>query len=533
MIKKKLRVLKRFYEISSGLSKLGFYNTYEYFKLLFGIEVDETVKPRKIRETLEKLGPSFIKLGQVLSTRPDIVPQPIIQELIKLQDRASSIDFSVIREILKNIYGDRLNNIFAYIDPEPIASASIAQVHIGYLQSGEKVAIKVKRPNIEKQIELDVEVLQWIVSFLERHFDRVKEFNLRGFIYEFKHTTLMEANFEVEANNIEIFRENFKDSEIFYIPKCFTEITTRDVLVTEFLKGWKITDLDKIDRLGFNRKKIVENLTDSYFKMVFVDGIFHADPHPGNLFILPDGKIGCVDFGMVGRVSKEMKKLLYEHIIAVTSLDINLAMRFYENLGMITPKTDIEEFLRDIEVFLEKYHNKSLEKINMKEMVLDLLEIIKEHRLKLPTQLAYLGKTAINLEGVVREIYPEFNPTERLKNFIKTSTLDYIKEKSYELREMGNIVYDSVFRLEKLYRMLIRERLTFRIIFKDMEEIFIFHRKLMYRLIAIILFSSLIISSGLFYIAGRERTGDILFIMAVVWGIYSMIKIIFFRKSLS
>lgn len=533
MIKKKFRVLKRFYQISSSLSKLGFYNTYEYFKILFGLEVDETVKPKKIRETLEKLGPSFIKLGQVLSTRPDIVPQPIIQELIKLQDRASKIEFPVIRKILEENYGDSLNEIFAYIDPEPIASASIAQVHVGYLQTGEKVAIKIKRPGIEKQIELDVEVLEWIVSVLERHFSIVKEFNLRGFIYEFKHTTLMEANFEIEANNIQIFRENFKDSEIFYVPKCFEDITNRDILVTEFLKGWKITDVEKIKELGFDLKKVVENLTDSYFKMVFIDGVFHADPHPGNLFFLPDGKIGCVDFGMVGRVSKDLKKLLYEHIIAVTSLDINLAMRFYENLGMITPKTDIEEFLRDIEVFLEKYHNKSLEKINMKEMVLDLLEIIKEHKLKLPTQLAYLGKTAINLEGVVREIYPEFNPTERLKNFIKTSTLDYIKEKSYEIREMGNIMYDSIFRVEKLYRMLIRERLTLRILFKDMEEIFVFQRKLMYRLIAVILFSSLIISSALFYIAGMERTGDTFFIIAVVWGIYSMIKIIFFRKSVS
>ncbi len=531
MIKKKLKIAKRFLEISSNLSKLGFYNAYEYFKLLFGLEVDETVKPRKIRETLEKLGPSFIKLGQVLSTRPDIVPQPIIQELIKLQDRASPIDYEVIRDILEKNYGNDLNEIFAYIDPKPIASASISQVHIGYLQTGEKVAVKVKRPGIEQQIALDVEVLETIISFLERHFEVVKEFNLRGFIYEFKHTTLKEANFEIEANNIEIFRENFKSSQYFYIPKCFCEISNREILVTEFLDGWKITQKDKIIEAGFSLKEIVEHLTDAYFKMVFIDGIFHADPHPGNLFVLPDGRIGCVDFGMVGRVSKDLKKLLYEHIIAVTTLDINLAVRFYENLGMITPKTDIEGFLSDIEIFLEKYHNKTLEKINMKEMVLDLIEIVREHRLNLPTQLAYLGKTAINLEGIVREVYPDFNPTQRLQNFIQKSTADYIKEKAFEIKEMAAIGYESIFRLENLYRLLIRERLTLRIIFKDMEEYFLFNRKLMYRLIGVIIFSSLIISSGIFYLSKKDTLGDIFLISGIVVGIYTIFKLIFFRRS--
>ncbi|NPA52230.1 MAG: AarF/ABC1/UbiB kinase family protein [Aquificae bacterium] len=531
MIKKKLKVFKRFVEISLTLTKIGFYDVYEYFKILFGIDVDENVKPRKIREALERLGPSFIKLGQVLSTRPDIVPQPIIQELIKLQDKAKPIDYEVIRQVLEENYGDKLEEIFAYIDPKPVASASMSQVHLGYLQTGEKVAVKVKRPNIEQYISLDVEVLEFIVSVLERHFEIVKELNLRGLIYEFKHTTLREANFEIEANNIEIFRENFKDFKDFYIPKCFMDISNREVLVTEFLEGWKITDKENIVKQGFSLRRIVENLTDAYFKMVFVDGIFHADPHPGNLFVLHDGRIGCIDFGMVSRVSKDLKKLLYEHIIAVTTLDVSLAMRFYENLGMITPKTDIDAFLNDIEIFLEKYHNKTLEKIDMRELVLDLLDIIREHKLKLPRQLAYLGKTAINLEGIVREIYPDFNPTQRLQNFIKKSTADYIKEKTAEIKEALNTGYEFIFRLENLYRLIVRERLTLQIIFKDFEDYLIFQRKLMYRLIGVLLFTSFFIASGIFYLAGKERLGDIFLIFGIIVGIYTIIKILFFRKS--
>ena len=525
MLKRKFQVAKRFQEISFTLAKLGIYNIYEYFKLLFGLEVDESIKPQKIRETLEKLGPSFIKLGQFLSTRPDLIPDEIIEELIKLQDKASPIDFKVIEQILIQNYGKNYKEIFAYIDPEPIASASISQVHIGYLQSGEKVAIKVKRPNIEKLIMLDTEVLLTIVNFLEKHSKTVKELNLKGFIYEFKHTTLKEADFSVEANNIAIFRENFKDYEGFYIPKCFEEISNKDILVLEFVKGIKINEIEKIKQLGLDLKKIAEDLTDAYFKMVFIDGIYHADPHPGNLFVQKDGTIVCIDFGMVGRLSKEKKKLLYEHIIAVTTVDIELAMNFYEGLDMITEKTNIESFQAEIEIFLEKYHNKTLEKIDLKEMVLELLDIIREHHLKLPTELAYLGKTTINLEGTVRTIYPNYNLTERLTNFVKTSGIDYLKEKAQDLRRIAHMGYNAPFKLEKLYRRLIRERLTIRFLIKDMELIQEFYKHQINKIILVLLFVGTLISSSLFFIAEKNDIGDTLLILAIIFGFLSIYRL--------
>ncbi|WP_457640936.1 ABC1 kinase family protein [Persephonella sp.] len=528
MLRKNVKLIKRFKEISTTLSKLGFYNTYEYFQILFGFEIDESKRPQKIREALEKLGPSFIKLGQVLSTRPDIIPQEIIKELIKLQDKVAPIDFEIIHEILKRNYREKLNEIFSYIDPEPLASASISQVHVGYLQTGEKVAIKVRRPGLKELINLDAELMLKLVRFLERHSESVKELNLKALIHQFKRTTLREANLLIEAQNIQIFRKNFENYPQFYVPKCYTELTHEEILVTEFIEGIKISEKEKLIEKGFSLKKLSEELTDAYFKMVFTDGIYHADPHPGNIFIMEDGRICAVDYGMISRLPKEKKRLFYDYIIAVTTLNVNLAMHFYEGLNMITPKTDIMDLEQDVEAFLEKYYNKQLDEINLKDMILEVIDIVRNNHLRLPMEISYLGKTAINLEGTVRELYPEFNPTKRLRKFISLSTKDYIKEKLLEFKTATELYYYGIFKLENLYRLLIRERMTFSIIFKDLEELQEFYRLQVQKIAFAIVFIGLLISAGIFFLAEKNTVGDIILVMAVIVGFLTVYRILRF-----
>ncbi|ACO04424.1 MAG TPA: AarF/ABC1/UbiB kinase family protein [Persephonella sp.] len=525
MFRKNIRLLKRFKEISTTLSKLGFYNVYEYFQLLFGLEIDETKRPKRLREALEKLGPSFIKLGQVLSTRPDLVPQEVIKELIKLQDKVAPIEFETIEKILIRNYGEDLDRIFSYIDPEPLASASISQVHTGYLQTGEKVAIKIRRPGLKELINLDSELMLILVRFLERHSKTVKELNLPALIHQFKRTTLREANLLIEAQNIQIFRKNFENYPQFYVPKCYTSLTHEEILVTEFIEGIKISETEELVKRGFSLKKLSEELTDAYFKMVFVDGIYHADPHPGNIFVMDDGRICAVDYGMISRLPKEKKRLFYDYIIAVTTLDVNLAMHFYEGLNMITPKTDIMELEQDVETFLEKYYNKQLDEIDLKEMVLEVIDIVRNNHLRLPMEISYLGKTAINLEGTVRSLYPEFNPTKRLRKFITLSTKDYIKEKLLELKTATELYYYGIFKLENIYRLLIRERLTFSIIFKDLEELQEFYRFQTQKIAVAIVFIGLLISSGIFFLAGKTALGDIILVFAILFGLFSLYKI--------
>ncbi|MBK3332831.1 AarF/ABC1/UbiB kinase family protein [Persephonella atlantica] len=528
MFKKKIKLAKRFKDITFTLSKLGFHNIYDYFKLLFGLEVEPGAKPRRIREALEKLGPSFIKLGQVLSTRPDIVPVYIIDELIKLQDRAKPFDFSIVEEILRRNYGDRLEEIFSHIEPQPLASASISQVHVGYLKTGEKVAVKIRRPELHELIELDSELMLMIVDFLERHFKGVKEFNLKGVIHQFKRTTLQEADFSIEAQNIKIFQENFKDYPGFKIPRCFYDISTPEVLITEFVDGTKISEIDILKKKGLDPVDIARRLTDAYFKMVFVDGVYHADPHPGNLFVLDDGTIVAVDFGMIAFLSKTKKRYIFDYIIAVTTLDMNLAIQFYEGFNMFTPYTDFGNFESDLQFFLEKYHNKRLDEINLREMIEDIIGFIKENHLRLPADISYLGKAALNLEGTVRKLDPTFNPTERLKNFIGTSTKDYIFEKVYEVRDAFELFFYLIFKIEHIYRLLIRERVTFQIIFKDLEELQKFYREQVGKIAFALLFSGMLVSSALFYMAGKETTGFFLIIMSIFLGIISIYKILRF-----
>ncbi len=526
MFKKKVRLAKRFIEISKTLSQLGFYNVYDYFKALLGLEVEEEAQPRRIREALEKLGPSFIKLGQVLSTRPDIVPQAVVQELIKLQDKVAPIDFEIIEEILKRNYGDKLWEIFAYIDPKPLASASISQVHVGYLQTGEKVAVKVRRPNLKEMIELDAELMLIIIDFLEKHFKTVKEFNLKGVIYQFKRTTLNEADFEIEAQNIKIFRQNFKDYPNFYVPRCFEDISTSEVLITEFIEGIKISDIEKLKEKNYDLKLLAERLTDAYFKMVFKDGVYHADPHPGNLFVLEGGIICAVDYGMVGFLSRTKKRYFFDYIVAVTTLDINLALQFYEGFNMFTPYTDFNNFETDLQFFLEKYHNKKLEEIDLKEMILDIIEFVRTNKLRLPTDVAYLGKAAINLEGTVRELDPSFNPTQRLKKFVTVSTKDYLIEKLGEVRDSAELAFYAIFKLENVYRQLIRDRVTFQIVFKDLEDLQLFYKNQIHKIVLAILFIGFLISIPLFKSVNMHTASDIMIFFSVFTGIFTLYKIL-------
>ncbi|WP_028949805.1 ABC1 kinase family protein [Sulfurihydrogenibium subterraneum] len=526
MFNRKLKLYSRFKEIALQLSKLGIYNIYEYFKVLFGIEVDPSLKPQKIRQTLEYLGPSFIKLGQILSIRPDLIPQSIIIELIKLQDKVQPIPFDQIKPIIENEINKPLEEVFDYIDPNPIGSASIAQVYYGVLKSGEKVAIKVKRPGLEELISLDAEIFLKIISFLEKHSKTVKDLDLKSVIYQYKYTTLREADFEIEASNIRTFRKNFENYDKgFYIPKYYPQYSTKNLLVLEFIEGYKLSQLDQ---LNISKKHLAEVITDAYYKMVFKDGFYHADPHPGNFIIKTDGTVVLLDYGMVGSISGEKRKLLYEHIFSVVNKNTQLAMNFYEGMGMITPKTDLDKLESFVEVFIEKYYNKNLSNINLKEMVLEIIDLVRECNLKLPTSLAYLGKSAIGLDGVIRNLDPSFNPTERLSKFLTKSIAEYTKEKFDEIIRIVDFYYNLAFKLDKIIKLLNIERLSIRILFKDLEELQNFYKNQVSKIALSIIFIGFLISSALFSIAGDFHTSEVLMYLSILTFIFLIYRLIRF-----
>lgn len=273
---------------------------------------------------------------------------------------------------------------------------------------------------------------------------------------------------------------------------------------------------------------MAEVITDAYYKMVFKDGFYHADPHPGNFIIKSDGTVVLLDYGMVGNISGEKRKLLYEHIFAVVNKNTELAMNFYEGMGMITPKTDLDKLESFVEVFIEKYYNKNLSNINLKEMVLEIIELVRECNLKLPTSLAYLGKSAIGLDGVIRNLDPSFNPTERLSKFLTKSVVEYTREKFNEVLKIFDFYYNLAFKLDRIIKLLNIERLTLRILFKDLEELQNFYKNQVSKIALSIIFAAFLISSGLFSMAGDFKTSKILMYLSFLTFLFLLYRLIRF-----
>ncbi|RYZ71777.1 MAG: AarF/ABC1/UbiB kinase family protein, partial [Proteobacteria bacterium] len=250
----------------------------------------------------EELGPTFVKLGQVLATRPDLIPVEFVEEFKKLHDQVSPLPFSEIKRVLESQYGSTLDEIFAEINPVPLGSASIAQVHRAKLRDGSDVVVKVQRPGIERIIADDISILYYLAELLQKYVKETRIFNPIGIVDEFFRTLELETNFVIEANNIRRFIENFKDDTEVKIPHVYIELTGPRVLVLEFLKGIPLSQAAALEQEGVDRQTVMKAGLRAYFKQVFKDGLFHGDLHAGNLFILPGSRIGLIDFGIVGRL---------------------------------------------------------------------------------------------------------------------------------------------------------------------------------------------------------------------------------------
>ena len=294
---KKLENLKRVKYIVSILTKQGFGYFIERLNLKRYIPFKERIKlgkekkekksaPVRLRLALEELGPTFVKFGQLLSTRPDIIPEDFIKELSKLQDNVPPFSYRQVEEQIKKELGKPINEIFLYFDKKPIASASIGQVHEAKLKNGKKVAVKVQRPDIEKTINEDLDILTFFADIVDKHMPKFKIYNPKGLVEEFKKTIKKELNYRIEANNICRFYQNFKDSKTVVVPKVYQEYSTKKVLTMSFIEGTKISELWRIKEKWLNKKVIAKNGANAFFKQILIDGFFHADPHPGNIFVL-------------------------------------------------------------------------------------------------------------------------------------------------------------------------------------------------------------------------------------------------------
>lgn len=363
---------------------------------------------QRLRRVLEELGPTFVKLGQIASTRPDLLPKEFIHELEMLQDNVSPFSFDEVKEIVGEELGD-VNHIFQTFEERPIAAASIGQVHKATLLSGEEVAVKVQRPRIEKEIEVDLDILLDLAITAEKRLDWAKKYQLRELVEEFSRSIKEELDYTIEGGNAEKIAGNGSPSENgkkYVIPKVFWDYTTRKVLTMEFVEGIKLDRPEKLTESGYDPKRVAEELAEAMFHQIFAQGYFHGDPHPGNLLLTKSGQIGFVDFGLIGRLTQEMKQDFAALLIAITRKHTEGIIRVLSRLGLLPDEVRMGELRRDIHRMMDKYYEIPIGEIRVGESIGDLFEIVQRHHIRLPTDLTVLGKSLITVEGIILKLNP-------------------------------------------------------------------------------------------------------------------------------
>ncbi|SMD00351.1 2-octaprenylphenol hydroxylase [Desulfocicer vacuolatum DSM 3385] len=432
------RNINRYRQILTIIFKYGFGNIIEALKidqyLEIGLKMISKDKPpwlepltqsQRIRLLFEELGPTFIKFGQILSTRPDLIPLEYIFELEKLQDNVPEFSFSDVKKNLTKAFSDK-ESPFVFMEEKPFASASIGQVHLAKLKTGERVAVKIQRPDIRKHIIVDLEIMNHLATLMERHIEDLSFFRPVKIVEEFAETLEKELDYTLEASNMERVARQFVFDSTIHIPRVYLDITTETVLTMEYIQGIKISETDTLDEHGMDRKLLTQRGADLILKQVFEYGFFHADLHPGNLFVLPDNVLGPVDFGMMGFMDRRAREVFIDLIASVVTENSSATCHYLLELTEYDDEPDMRFLERDISTFIAQYLTKALKHINVGRLLQDLLKITARHKLRLYPDTFLMMKSFAAVEGVAQKLDPDFDMVEYAAPFIKKKKIERI-----------------------------------------------------------------------------------------------------------
>lgn len=415
---------------------------------LFGHTNDHAAftQPEHLRMALEEMGTTFIKLGQILSTRADLLPPEYLAELTKLQDAAPAVAFEAIHKALLAELGQPLESLFAKFDPEPLAAASIGQAHAATLLDGTDVVVKVRRPGVVEQVEEDLLILERLAAAATRHWEFADRYDLVGLAQEFADTLRSELDYIREGQSAERFAANFAADPRIHVPRIFWETTTSRVLTLERIRGKKINDLAALDKQGIDRSELAEYATGVVLKMVCEDGVFHADPHPGNFFVEADGRIGLIDFGMIGEVDEHTQDLLADLLVDINHQDAERLVDVFLEMGVTQKPVNRTSLRREVEHLLKVYWGRPLSEIKIGSLLGDVFEIMRAHHLHLPANLALLLKTVIMVEGLGANLDPDFQLTKvlepytkrlLLRRYLPSRWIPRLGQASFDLAQLG------------------------------------------------------------------------------------------------
>jgi len=400
-------------------------------RLLFGTSRGTTVsRGERIRLALEELGPVFVKLGQALSTRPDLLPEDIANELAKLQDQVPPFSGTQALEIIRDAYGDQFKDVFESVSETPMASASVAQVHAAQLkeglaitgQNGERqsqVIIKVLRPGIAEVIESDLRVMYSFAGLLQKHWARGEQFKPLDVIKEYDHTIHDELDLRIEAANGARMGANFEDSDLIYVPRIYWDYTKKNVLVMERIYGSSIRAIDTLREKGYDLKQLGEDGVQTFFKQAFEDNFFHADMHAGNIFVSEEGRWISIDFGIMGTLDEQDKQYLGQMLLGFFNRDYRSIAQAHLRAGWVPEHTRVEEFEQAIRVVCEPIFAKPISEISFGKVLMQLFQTVRRFEMPVQPQLVLLYKTLLNIEGLGRQLYPQLNLWDTAKPFLE------------------------------------------------------------------------------------------------------------------
>ncbi|HEX9933745.1 MAG TPA: AarF/ABC1/UbiB kinase family protein [bacterium] len=436
-VRKTVRNLRRTRDILQILLKYGFDDVLDRLRIWSIVRKGRSLflrrgrarpfghksRPERVRLMFEELGPTFIKFGQMLSTRIEILPPAYIRELRKLQDRVPPFPEDQAKAVVEREFGRPVESVFALFDETPVAAASIAQVHRAVLAGGEQVAVKIQRPGIDSIIRRDVEILLELARLIEHRIPESKLYDPVDRVEEFSRWIEQEQDFLMEGRNADRFRRNFEGDKTVYIPEVYWNLTTPRVLTLEYVDGIPIQDLEAIESAGLSRKILARNGAQAVLRMIFEHDFFHGDPHPGNLLAAPHNVIVPLDFGLMGQLDQDTVDLLAGLAQAVLQKDTDRIVRAFLNLGAVDEGIDVRSFKRDLSELLERYWEVKLGQVNLEHLVHEVIALVSQYRIKLPRNLYLMAKSLAVIESVGLQLDPEFNMVPLARPFIRKFVL--------------------------------------------------------------------------------------------------------------
>jgi len=550
-ISKNYKNITRLIKILSILSRYGFSAFLSRMKVglsalperVFHIKREKFVarftEPERLRLAIEELGPAFIKMGQILSMRPDIIPPEYAKELEKLQDKTPPVSFNEIKEIVESESGVIIDELFDSIDEIPIASASIAQVHKAVLKSGEVVAVKVLKPKTREIVEKDLNIMQILAKLASQYIPEIMVYKPNEVVKEFSEILVGELDFLKEANNIGRFCKFFRDENYVHVANVHREFSTNRMIVMEFIDGIKVSDIESIEKAEMDRKSIAENGARVFLKEIFEFGFFHADPHPGNIFVLPDNVIAPVDFGITGYLDEEGVQMIGNILLGLLNRDVDRILRNFRRYDFVKEDIDFRRLKIDLYDLFDETIDVPLSKISVPNSLYAVFSLVRKYRINLPGEYFLILKVLLQVDGVGRELYPDFSITENAKPYVEKwfykqfSLKRYFKEILYILEDLSYLIKTIPIEFSTIVKRVLLGKLKIPIHHEGLDHAVKQLDRIGNRVSFSVIIASLLLSSSLIIqakvepiIKGYPVLGLLGFLGAAVMGLWLLISII-------